>query len=87
MVDAVVCEWLRQVLGKDPAEHGYREVVKLFIVVFYADNGFIARQDLQQLQKSVNILVAIFLHVELFTNTKKTEVMICTSGKNCIRLP
>ena len=42
MVDAVLREWLRQVLGVDATMHGYGEEVQTFFAIFYADNGLIA---------------------------------------------
>ena len=44
MVDAVLREWLHQVLGVDAARHGYGEEVRSFFAIFYADDGLITAQ-------------------------------------------
>ena len=44
MVDAVVQEWLRQVLG-DGADKVLETDVKRLIVLFYIDNGYMLRLE------------------------------------------
>ena len=81
MVDAVVREWIRQVLGDDEAKNGYGELVRQLLAIFYADDAFIAGRDPVQLQDAINILVELFERVGLRTNTTKTQVMTCIPGK------
>ena len=85
MVDAIVREWLRQVLGDKAAIEGIGEEVWRFLAAFYADDGLIQSRDPVLLQSSFNILIALFDRVGLKTNTTKTKAMVCVPGK--IRLP
>ena len=41
MVDAIVREWLRHVLFLDAARLGYREAVRLFLAILYANDAYI----------------------------------------------
>ena len=79
MVDAVVREWLRQVLG-DGAEVSETDVKRL-LVLFYIDDGYMASPDRVFLQKSMDILVDIFERIGLKTNASKTKAMTCVPGK------
>ena len=81
MVDAIVREWLRQVLGPEAARQGYGEEVRAFLVIFHADDAAITSRDPERLQAALNILVGLFERVGLHTNTTKTKVMVCVSGK------
>jgi hypothetical protein len=38
MVDAVIREWLCQVLGEEAARSGYGEAFRLLIAIFYVDD-------------------------------------------------
>ena len=58
MVDAVVREWLRQVL-EDGEEVSETDVKKL-LILFYIDDGYMASPDREFLQKSMDTLVDIF---------------------------
>jgi hypothetical protein len=81
MVDAIVREWLRQVLDMDAARLGYGEAVRRFLAIFYANDGYVAARCPRELQTSMDILVGLFERVGLRTNTSKTKVMICVPGK------
>ena len=70
----------------DAARHGYREEVQNFFTIFYADDGLIAARCPIKLQSAIDILVALFEHVGLRTNTSKTKVMMCVPGKIRTRL-
>jgi len=72
MVDAIVREWLRQVLVDRAAKEGYGDEVNLFLAIFYADDVFIAARDPERLQQTLDILVGLFERVGLRTNTTKT---------------
>ena len=94
LVDAIVREWLRQLFGIEVARDGFlgvdaeevRELIRRLVALFYADDGFIATRDPALLDEALAILVDLFERVGLRTNTKKTEVMICTPGKIRTRL-
>ena len=81
MVDAVIREWLRQVLGTKAAKHGYGDSVAIFLAIFYADDAVIAARDPVLLQKVLDNLVGLIERVRLRTNTLKTKVMTCLPGK------
>ena len=81
MIDAVIREWLRQVLGNRVAVDGIRTHIRLLLAAFYADNGLVQSRDLEFLQFSFDILVGFFERVELLTKTKKTEAMTCIPGR------
>ena len=85
MVDAIVREWMRQVVGDEAASEGLKDAIRILLAIFYADDGYIASRSKQQLQDALEILVDLFERVGLRTNTKKTKGMTCVPGK--IRTP
>jgi exonuclease III len=86
MVDAVVREWLRQVLGEDVARSGVGEEIRHFLVAFYADDGLIQARCPERLQSAFDILIELFERVGLVTNTRKTKAMVCIPGRIRTRL-
>ena len=86
MVDAVVREWLRQVLGEDAARSGVGEEIRNFLVAFYADDGLIQARCPERLQAAFDILIGLFERVGLVTNTRKTKAMVCIPGRIRTRL-
>jgi hypothetical protein len=68
-VDAVVREWLHQMLGGDVARQGIGDEVAKWCVAFYIDGIW--------LQSSFDILVGLFERIGLFTNAAKTKAMMC----------
>jgi len=93
LVDAVVREWLRQLFGDKVARDGFdalgpdeeQRLIRLFVALFYADDGYIASRDPELLDRALLIIVGLFERVGQ-TNTTKTEAMICTPGKIRTRL-
>ena len=82
MVDAIVREWLRQVLGAEAARYGCGKATCTLMAIFYADDAMLASRDPEQLQAALDIIVGQFEHVGLRTNTTKTKkVMTCVPGK------
>ena len=81
MVDAVVRERLRRALGEEAAKDGVAQMAARFIALFFVDDGFIASCDPVLLQKCLDILVAVFERVGLYTNVQKTKSMTCLPGK------
>ena len=81
MVDAIVKEWLHQVLSANKAESGIGTAIRYFVVLFYADDGYIASTDPAMLQDSLHILIALFERVGLLTNTSKTKAETCMDRK------
>ena len=77
IVDAVIREWLRQVLGKRVAADGIETQIRLLLAAFYADDGLVQSRDPEFLRFSFDILVRLFERVGLCTNTTKTEAMTC----------
>ena len=61
-------------------------MLRLFVALFYADDGYIASRDPELLDRALEIIVGLFERVGLRTNTSKTETMICTPGKIRTRL-
>jgi hypothetical protein len=79
-VDAVVREWLHQMLGDNAAREGIGDDVAE-LVAFYIDNGLIASRDPVWLQSSFDILISLFECIRLYTNATKTKVMRCIPGR------
>ena len=86
VVDAVVREWLQQVLGEEAVASGYGLAIRNFLAIFYTRNAMVASRCPQQLQDATNILVRLFDCIGLRTNTLKTKVIICVPGKIRTRL-
>ena len=80
-VDAVVREWLHQMLGDDAARQGIGDEVAKRLVAFYIEDGLVASRDPVWLQSSFDILVGLFECIGLFTNAAKTKVMTCIPGR------
>ena len=81
MVDAVVREWLCQVLGEEVAGGELGLEIRRLLAVFYVDDGVLASTDPTFLQTSFEKLVDLFERVGLRTNTTKTEAMTFLPGK------
>ncbi len=88
IVNTVVHEWM-QLMCKtlDYVEGNLAEHIRGLFVVFYVNNRYIASCDAEFLQEALDILVKTFKCAGLATNTKKTQAMICTSGKIWFQLP
>ena len=86
MVDAVVREWLRQVLGEEVASGELGLEIRRLLTCFYVDDGVLASTDPTFLQDAFDRLVDLFERVGLRTNTTKTEAMTFLPGKirNCL---
>ena len=82
MVDAVIREWLQQVVSAESARNGITSAdIRRLLACFYADDGLVLSRDPGMLQQAFDILTGLFDCVGLRTNTKKTEVMIMLPGK------
>jgi hypothetical protein len=81
MVDAVVREWLRQIMSDEVAIEGIGDEIRTMLACFYADDGLVACRDPDLLQRALDALTALFDRVGLRTNTKKTECMTFLPGK------
>jgi hypothetical protein len=62
-VDAVVREWLHQMLGDDAARQGIGDEVAKWMVAFYIDDGLVASRDPVWLQSFFDILVGLFKRI------------------------
>jgi hypothetical protein len=80
-VNALVREWLHQMLGEEAARNGLGECVVEILVVFYVDDGLIASHDPVWLQESFDVLIGLFERIGLFTNVAKTKAMVCIPGQ------
>jgi hypothetical protein len=80
-VDAVVREWLHQMLDDDAAREGIGDNVAQWLVAFYIGDGLVASRNPVWLQLSFDILVGLFERIGLFTNAAKTKVMTCILGR------
>eukprot|EP00957_Ditylum_brightwellii_P124890 9520791-Ditylum_brightwellii.AAC.1 len=86
LVDAIVREWLWQVVGEEAAKSGVGEAVCGMLPCFYADDGAVCDRQYQRLQQSTDILLELFDRAGLQTKTAKTEAMTCVPGKIHTRL-
>ena len=77
MVDAIIREWLQQIMSAEVARVGIGEEVRLLLACFYADNGLIASRDPDFLQQAFDILMGLFDRFSLGTNVEKMAIMIC----------
>jgi hypothetical protein len=80
-VNAVVREWLHQMLGEEVARNGLGERVVEILVAFYVDDGLIASCDPVWLQESFDVLIGLIEQIGLFTNATKTKAMVCIPGQ------
>ena len=87
MVDAIIREWLRLVLGEEVAKSGLGERIRQFLVAFYADDGLIQSYRPGLLQEAFDELISLFERVGLVTNTQKNKAMTCIPGRIRTRLP
>ena len=81
MVDAVVRQWLKQMIGEEAARGEKAVDIRILLVCFYIDDGVLASADPAFLQRAFNALVELFDMVGLRTNTKKTEAMTFIPGR------
>ena len=82
MVDAVIGEWLRQVVSAESARDGITSAdIRRLLACFCADDGLVLSRDPAVLQRAFDALTGLFDRVGLRTNTKKTEVMIMFPGE------
>jgi hypothetical protein len=65
MVDAIVREWIRILVGDEAASDGLKDAIRLLLAIFYADDGYIASRDKHQLQEAIDVLVDLFDRVGL----------------------
>ena len=81
MVDAVVREWLKNLLHSEAAVDGIGDEIRLLLACFYADDGLIACRDPDLLQRAFDALTKLFERCGLKTNVKKTEAVTFVPGK------
>ncbi|KAL9178451.1 hypothetical protein ACHAXT_003781 [Thalassiosira profunda] len=86
LMDAIVREWLTLLVGSDAVEGISAELMWTILAIFCTDDAFLASRDPEELQRALDILVKLFEHGGLRTNTKKTQVMICVPGRIRTRL-
>ena len=65
MVDAIVGECLRQVLGAGAMLTSIREEIRRFLAAFCADDGLVQSRCPVQLQLLLDVVVALFERVAL----------------------
>jgi hypothetical protein len=75
-----VPKWFCWTIDKETA-HGEFTVVCREIVVFFVDDRLVGLRDLVWLQSALNILIILFKSIGCWTNSDKTKVMTCISGK------
>ena len=63
MGDAILREWLCQVLGAEAARHGVGKELQVLMAIFYADDAMLASKDPRQIQEALDIIVGLFLCV------------------------
>jgi hypothetical protein len=63
-----------------------KHLMATFFAIFYVNDAYLASRDPDFLQRVLDVIVGLFAHVGLETNTQKTHTMICTPGRICIQL-
>jgi hypothetical protein len=87
VVNVVVHEWMRLMHETfDDTEGNLAECIAGLFTIFYINDSYIALHDVEFLQEALDILVESFKHVELASNTKKMQAMVCTPGKIRVQL-
>jgi len=86
IVDVVVRKWM-QLLQEEIDLEGEEldEIMETLFAIFYVDNVYIASRDPVFLQRVINGLSS-FKHVDLETNTMKTQAMTCTPDNIWLQL-
>jgi len=88
LINAVVRKWMRLMRkALDDSDGQLAARVKELFAIFYVDDGYFTSRDAKFLQEALEILVETFKCTGLATNTKKTQAMVCTSGKIRVQLP
>ena len=85
-MDAVVREWLVQVLGEEANTEWAKEVRRILVALFFVDDAFIASRNPAFLQRAMDVLVKLFDRVGLRTNVQKTKAVTFVPGKIRTRL-
>jgi hypothetical protein len=80
MVDAIVREWLKQVIEAKATVDGVGLEIRKLLTCFCVDDGIIVSRNSKFLKECINKLVGLFDHVGLKTNTKKMEAMTLLQG-------
>ena len=78
MVNAVVQEWLCQVLSNETTRSGYGDTIWNFPALFYVDYSYSASRNKQE---ALDFLVGFFERTRLVTNVGKAKAMTCIPGK------
>jgi hypothetical protein len=78
-VDAVIREWLHQMINKDATSRVFSEACRE-IVAFFVDDGLVGSRDPIWLQSAMEVLITLFEGIGLRTNHDKTKVMMCVPG-------
>jgi hypothetical protein len=79
-VDAMIREWLCQMLGKEAAQGRFEEASRE-IVAFFVDDRLVGLRNPIWLQGALQVLVILIESIGLRTNPDKTKVMMCVPGK------
>jgi hypothetical protein len=81
-VDSVVREWVRLLEEDGDYKEGkLAALTSTFFANFYVHDAYLASWDAGCLQHAFTLLVDLFQHVGLQTNTSKTQTMICMPGR------
>ena len=81
MVDVIVREWLRPILGNESTTARVGEEIRQFQAAFYADNWLVQLRDPVRLQTLLDTLVSLFGSISLRTNVLKTKTIVCVPGR------
>ena len=80
MVDAIVREWMQQVMGPEAAAEGVGLEIRNLLECFYVDDRIIALRDPVFLQECIDKLATLFDRFDLVTNITKTQSMTFLPG-------
>ena len=81
LVDNFIRTWLTMIVEDQRVDHGgLGETIGRCLGVLYAEDGMVVSQDADWMQRSMNILVGLFLRYVLAANVAKSCTMTCQHG-------
>ena len=77
VMDAVICQWVTVVEATEEGMEGLGLLIWDLAEYFYANNGIVASNQPERLQREFEVLTGLLDRVGLRKNTRKTVIMAC----------